>query len=269
MAKIKKKKSSRPKPKGIKPLSKRPRWIRAIIFSHPGIGKSVLVGSSVEVGRTLILNADGPDGPEAMRRHGYNPDVIDVADEKDLTEVLEWLRHGGTDEYDWAWLDSSTLWEESDMDSIMRDLVRKKPHRSIYAPDKPQYGLRQNHLSLWVRHMRALPINFGMTCHVMSVGAEDEDENESTAMFMPAIQGSQGQLSSKLCGYMGIVGRLYIRTNKVKLKGGGKKTKRQRVLQVQPSVKWYAKDRFGVLGDEIVDPTMATIYYAINGRKKK
>jgi hypothetical protein len=259
--------SSRPKPSGIKKLSKRPKWVRIIVYAHPGVGKSVLAGSTVEVGRTLILNADGPDGPEAMRSHGYDPDILDVDDVKGLNEVLEWGRHGGWKEYDWVWLDSSTLWEDSDMDSIMRDLVREKPHRSVYAPDKPQFGLRQQHLSLWVRHMRAQPINFGMTSHVMSVGTESEDEDESTAQYMPAIQGSQGQLSSKICGNMGIVGRLHIRKRKVTVKGGGKRIKKERVLQVQPSGLWYAKDRFGVLGDEIVNPTMSVISEAINGRK--
>lgn len=205
-----------------------------------------------------------------MRSAGYDPDIWDVSSKKDLDEVYDYFHRGtGAKDYEFTWLDSVTLFEEAEMDAIMRALVAKNPHRDIHLPDKPQYMLRQNHISMWVRNMRGLPINFGMTAHVMSIGIEDEDEEESTASYLPAIQGSRGALSSKICGYFGIVGRLHVVKERVKLKGGGKRVKTTRVLQVQPSAKWYAKDRFNALGNEIVEPTMADIVAAINSRRKR
>ena len=259
------------KPAEIKPLSRRPRRYRIMLYSHPGVGKSRLAGSSVELGPTLILNADGPDGPESMRTAGYDPDTWDVKSIKDLDEAFDYIRHGGADDYDWVWLDSITLFEEAEMEAIMSDLVRKSPHRDIHLPDKPQYMLRQNHISRWVRRMKGQRINFGMTAHVMSVGVEDEDEDRDTAQYMPAIQGGQGKLSSNMCAHFGIVGRLHIAKRNVKLKGGDTGKKSKHVLQVQPSERWYAKDRLSGdrLGSEVVDPTMAKIIGLIGDSGKE
>jgi hypothetical protein len=259
---------TREKPRGIKQLSRRPSHVRILVYSYPGVGKSVLAGSSAEVGKTLILNADGPDGPESMRAMGYDPDVYDVKSFKELDEAYEYLRHGGREEYDWVWLDSITLFQELGMDQIMAELVKKSPHRDINLPDKPQYLLTQNKLGLWIRRMKGLPMNFGMTAHVMKIGTDDDDEEESGVQYMPAIQGGQGNMSSKICGYVGIVGRMYIHRKRVAPKGGGRPVvRRTRVLQAQPSGKWYAKDRFAALGTELVNPTMAQIVESINRRK--
>ena len=267
------------RPEAIQPLRKRKLWIRPLIYGHPGAGKSPVAGSTAILGKTLILNADGPDGPESMRKsfywkeYGDNIEIWDVDNIKDLHEARDYFRRGtGTTDFSWVWLDSVTLFEESDMDSIMRDLVKGKSHRDIHLPDKPQYMLRQNHVGLWVRDMRKLKINFGMTAHVMSVGVDDEDEEASTVSYRPAIQGGQGQLSSKICGYFGLVGRMYVRRTRVRVKGGGRKTRTERVLQVQPSAKWYAKDRLSgdALGAEIVGQkiSMADIVEVIRPRRK-
>lgn len=268
------------RPKAIQPLSKRKLWVRPLIYGHPGAGKSPLAGSTCVLGPTLILNADGPDGPESMRKasyyteFGHNLEIWDVSSIKDLHEARDYFRRGsGTKDFKWVWLDSITLFEESDMDAIMRDLVKQKSHRDIHLPDKPQYMLRQNHISLWVRDMKKLKVNFGMTAHVMSVGVDDEDEETSTVSYRPAIQGSSGALSSKICGYFGLVGRLYVRRERVKTKGGDRRVKTIRVLQLQPSAKWYAKDRLSgdALGIEIVGKTiqMADIVETIRPRRKK
>lgn len=246
-------------------LSKRPRNVRMFVYSEPGVGKTVLAGSSAEVGRTLILNADGPDGPESIRARGFDPDVYDVTSYRELEEVFQDLRHGAHKEYDWVWLDSVTLFQEIGMDEIMAAAVKAKSHRDPDIPDKREYLINQTKISKWVRHMRGVPVNFGMTAHVMSI--EDED---GEVRYMPAVQGGRGNLSSKFCGYVGIVGHLYIKRVKVNRKeGDGSKVVQRRVLQTQPGNKFYAKDRFDALGDEVVNPTMSEIVRLINDRSRR
>jgi hypothetical protein len=270
------------RPKEIKPLAKKKLWVRPLLYGHPGAGKTPLAGSTAMLGRTLILNADGPDALESIRKadywkeYGKNVEFWDVDNGKDLTNVHDYFRRGGgTEEFDWVWLDSATLFEDSDMDDIMRQLHKKNKNRDIHLPDKPQYMLRQNHIGLWVRDMKRLRINFGMTAHVMTIGfeTEDEDDDESAVAYMPSIQGGQGKLSSKICGSFGIVGRLHVRRIKIKKKGGGTRPGAVRVLQVQPSEKWYAKDRLSGdrLGTEVVGRRiyMSDIIDAINTTRRK
>ena len=269
------------KPKKIKKRSQKTPYRRFLIYGHPGVGKSDLVGTVMSIpkaGKLLVLNADGPDGPEPMTKYG-DPDEWTMTKLKDMTDSYDYLRHGGTEQYDWVAMDSWTLFEEANMDDIMDQIIKgtmtgrsKAPHRNVALPDQPEYLLRQNLMGRWIRHMSKLPVNLIVTAHVMSMGIEsDDDDDESTIQYLPAIQGKKGEISSKTCGYFGLVGRLYIVRKKVKLKGGGKKVKNVRLLQVQKSPKWYAKDRIshGRLGDTIESPSMPDIVAEINSRRKK
>jgi hypothetical protein len=230
-----------------------------IVYGDPGTGKSVFVGQGMGgLGSedyptsALVLNGDGPDGPEAIRRRG-DPDIWDVNSYEDLDKVFRYLRNDRPP-YDWIWLDSVTLLQESAMDDIMRGVVERNPKRILYIPDKPQYLLNQNWLSNWVRLMRGLPYNFGITAHEMRIEDEDGEVN-----YRPAIHGRQGDLSSKFCGYVSIVGRLHVVTTK---KGGDEKE--IRVMETRRHGKYYGKDRFDATGGRVVQPTIKKVTDLVN-----
>lgn len=230
------------RPRAITRLHERPRHYGIIVYSEPGGGKTRLAGTSPNA---LILNADGSDAVESARVAGSTAHVWDINTYKDLDDAYEYMRRG-THSYEWVWLDSISLFQEKGMDDIMAEVVKSKPHRDPFVPDRLEYVKNMNHLSKWVRHMKALPINFGITAHVLRV--EDEDDGEVT--YMPWVQGRN--MPSKVCGYMSIVGRLYV----AKKKGGDEQV---RVLQVRKDGKWYAKDRFDALGEKVIDPTIPMI----------
>lgn len=235
----------------IRKMSARPKFINPIIYSPPGGGKTILAGSSAEIGNTLILNADGQDGPESIRSMGYDPDIWDITSYKQFDKAYEHLRlHPGL--YDWVWLDSITLYQETNIQEILADVrAGGKTHRDPDVPDKPEYLREQTKTLKTIRHMRALPLNFGITAHVMSMVDDDDGE----VVYLPSIQGGQGRVSSKVCGYMSVVGYLKI----VKVKGGDGKVHKVRRLITEFDGKWYAKDRFGALTPYVAQPTIAKI----------
>lgn len=245
----------------IRKLSQKPKRIKMLVYAEPGGGKSVLAGSSSEVGNTLILNADDPDGPESMRAMGYDPDIWEIKNYKDLDDALAYLR-GGDRGYDWVWLDSITMFQDKGLDDILTKVVAAKPHRSVYKPDKPEYGENQQHITRWIRHMKPLPFNFGVTAHVMMMGTDDDGED---TMYLPAIQGTRGQLSSKICGNFSIVGRLHV----VRVKGADKKITKSRRLTTEFDGKYYAKDRFNATLPYLSQPTIAKLVAAVNSNSKK
>lgn len=242
------------RPSAIVPVSKiDDAFARMIIYGDPGCGKTPLVGTSP---RGLILNAD-PYGTVSAALTGSKCDRWDVRDHYDLDDAKEYLRHGGTDDYDWVWLDSITLFQERGLDQIMEDLIKGgKNHRKVYLPDKGEYGQNQNRIKLWVRGMVDLPINFGMTAHVMKV--EDDDGN---ILMKPAIQGVQGQVSDTICGYMGLVGHMY------QVRRDGTTT---RFLQVFKDSKRVAKDRYGAVpGGKMEKPTIPKLEELIKAKLPK
>ena len=242
--------ATRTRPRAITRMHERPTHYGIIVYSDPGAGKTRLAGTSPNA---LILNADGSDAVESARISGSTAHVWDIDVYKDLDDAYDYIRRADHP-YEWVWLDSVSLFQEKGMDDIMAELVKHKPNRDQYVPDRLEYVQNMNHLSKWIRHMKALPVNFGITAHVMRI----EDEDDGTVTYMPQIQGRN--MPSKVCGYMSIVGHLYV----AKKKGGDEQV---RVLQVRKDAKWYAKDRFDVLGDRVINPPIPGITEAINATR--
>jgi hypothetical protein len=150
------------------------------------------------------------------------------------------------------------------MDEIMRALVKKKPERDPDIPDMAQYMKEQNAFASWIRHMTLQPFNFGITAHILRI--EDED-GEVTCM--PGLAGTVRKvpLASLVCARMSIVGYLHV-VEKKRKEGKGKRE--LVVMQTARSEKYYAKDRFGVLGSRLINPTIPEIEAAVrNGRSKQ
>jgi hypothetical protein len=266
------------KPEKIQHLGRRSLKVNFELYADPGVGKTLFLGSSVLASSkdwiskppipALLLNADGPDGPESIRAmlpKSHWPDIWDVEGPDDLDDAFTYLRRFrrlplARQPYRWVWLDSGTLYQELGMDEIMRKLVQAHPQRDPDIPDVPQYLKNQNHFSAWLRHMKALPFNFGLTAHTMRT--EDAD---GEVTYKPAIHGGKGNLSDKVCAYMSIVGRLYI--GRVKTKGGDERE--ARILQTVRRDKWYGKDRFNALGGVMVDPSIPKVLEAINNGSRR
>jgi hypothetical protein len=164
---------------------------------------------------------------------------------EDMIEVFEELRHH-PDMFEWVWLDTLTLWQEYGLDDIMNDLVAKKPHRKVWQRDQGEIGQNMTRIGIWVRDMKALPFNFGVTCHV------DRYEDDDRTLYRPQIQGRG--MPERICGYMGLVGYY----SAVRKEG-----KVQRKLTTAKGSKFYAKDGYGAFGDYVLDPTVPEMVEAI------
>jgi hypothetical protein len=175
----------------------------------------------------------------------------------EMFEALEWCRIDAAKFYDWVWLDSISLFQDTGLDDIWSDIIARKPDRMRYGLDRGDYGVNMFRLGQWVRHMvGAETVNLGITAHPTEMdNPYVEDPDDANTILMPYVQGKN--MSDKVCGYMNIVG--YMRPVKDKKTGN-----MRRVLSVELTERWYGKDQFNAFPNgRMVDPTIPRIIAAI------
>ena len=212
--------------------------IRLLVYGQPGTGKTVLAGTSPNC---LILECDR--GDESAKARGSDAHKWTIDDWNDMQEAYDYLRNGGHKDFDWVWIDSLTLFQERGLDNIMEDLVAEKPHRKVWAPDKGEYGQNMSRLTRLLRDFVNLPLNIGVTAHVIRT----EDYTDGEVTYMPYVQGKN--MPDKVCSYFGVVAHLTTVT---------KEGEEQVKFSTLKSNKWYAKDRYGTIG-AMLDPSVPKI----------
>lgn len=233
------------RPKAIRPMGEEDKFHRLMIYGEPGVGKTVFAGTSP---KALILTSDASETMSAAAM-GSQADVWVCPGYDDIDQAWEYLRHEGHEQYDWVWLDNLTLLQDQAMDEIMADLVKDKPHRNRWVPDQHEYLVNQNRISTMIRSFKKLPMHVGFTAHVMKT--EDLD---GKILYLPMLQGGQGALSQKVCGYMNVVGYLMVQR-----KEGAAK----RILYTEKTGKYLAKGRFPGMPGKLEDPTVPLLEQAM------
>ncbi len=237
-----------PRPQAIVPVSQENNYIRWLLYGDPGCGKTVFISKNP---RTLILDGDGGDATASAKIQGSTAHKWKMEDWDDMNEAYEYVRHQGCKDYDWVWLDSVTLFQETGLYDIMQNLVVVKHHRKVYLPDKGEYGENMTRLTQWVRAMKAVDINFGITAHVLRVESEDEPP-----INMPFVQGRN--MPTKISGHMGLVTYMGVR----RLEAGAI----ERFLLPQKTAKFYGKDRYDALGKRVVNPNIVECVKKVQAR---
>jgi len=233
------------RPKAIKPVSTGDGYHRMMVYGEPGVGKTVFAGSSP---KALILANDEAEVMSAAAL-GSKADVWSVSNFSELADAYEYLRHEGQDEYDWVWVDNVTLMQDQNMDHVMEALVAAKPSRNRWVPDQHEYLVNQNQLSTVVRDFKKLSMHVGFTAHQMKT-----EDDEGRVLYLPMIQGGQGMLAQKICGYMNIVGCMQV----VRKEDGI-----HRKMIVEKRSKYLAKGRFPGMPGVLDDPTVPKLESAI------
>lgn len=215
--------------------------INLLIFGPNGIGKTPL---SLTAPNVLTLDADHgmasaawAPPPNGLRK------TWRIEDWSDMDNAYDYLRNdGGTKTFDWVVLDGVTGFQELGLENIMRDKIDSgKAHRKLWAADKGEFGENMNRLKLWVRHMAALKINFIINAHEML-------EDIENGMYMPSLIGRG--MPAQICGYMDVIGHMWI---------AEKDGKTKQVIDFKARERYYARDRFKALPAQMPDPSIPKI----------
>lgn len=244
---------------GINPIGKKGKS-KIMIFGISGAGKTRLIGSTP--GRTLIIRPPTDHTTSIdVTLPGATIDEWVVKDWSAMAEVEDYCRTDGIKEYDWYWLDSVSLMQDTLLDDVWKDAKVRNPKRGLFGMDKQEYGINMGRLSEWLRGFIAIDrVNIGVTAHPFELeaagGFEIGKVEEGDTLLMPWVQGKN--MSMKFCGYMNAVWYLRVVRNK---KTG--KPQRELITDIMPrefGATIYAKNQlFTSASSKMIDPTMSQI----------
>lgn len=235
------------------------KFIKQLIYAMWSAGKTIYVGSGGP--RTLILRppTDHTDSIISFYPKGQRPKEWIVHDWSEMDSAGEYLRLHGH-EWEWVWLDSLSLWQDTGLDDIWQAVLERRPDRNALhaGMDKGEYGRNMDRISGWVRQVVSLDtFNFGITCFPTS----KFDSPNGDRKLMPWVQGTM--MSEKICGYMNQVGFMEVK----KSQASGRV---YRVINFNESEDYYAKDQFNAFPNgRFVDPTIPKLMAAVDAARGK
>lgn len=243
---------------GAGPASAVIKFFNFMVYGDWGTGKTMLLGTAQDHPATspaLVLDIEA--GSSTLR-HRPDVDVVRVSSVKQLMEQYKELEEdaaGGNPHYKFLGIDSLTELQKLDMSDIMRGVVKRDSERDPDVPSMREWGKGANHMRQIVRAFRDLPYNVAFTALV----ARDQDDQSGAVKYGPDLP---GKLKGQIPGFLDVVGYLHTVTEKDEI---------TRRLLVQPTQKYAAKDRLGVGGPVIENPTIPMLFESIlsksNGKK--
>ena len=237
------------KPQAIKSVQ-RSKKISMCVYGAPGSGKTRLAGTGGE--GTLIVRPP-TDHTDSIRTQGV--EEWEVHDWSEMLNVHEYLRHDGAKDFDWVWLDSISLFQDTGLDDIWAGVIAAKPHRAEWGLDRGEYNVNMWRLQQWVRHVVGIPgFHFGVTAHP----AEIPNPVSGEVKLAPWVQGKN--MSQKVQGYMNMVAYLEVVVDK--------EGETRRVLRTKGDERYEAKDQFDAFPNgRLSDPTIDKIVESINATR--
>jgi hypothetical protein len=206
------------------------------VMADPGVGKTDLVGSCQELGKTLIIRPPH-DQTNSILNVGPNIEEEVIHDWGEMNDMMDMLRSEGG-KYAWVWVDSWSLMQDVLMDDIWESVVNLKPARYNFGLDKGEYGVNMHREGIWMRHVIGADLfNFGWTAHPMILRSPQVDaDGDPIEKLMPWVQGKQ--MSQKFCAMTGLVCWI------------DKTAKGKRVLKATADEVHYAKDQYDAIPEK-------------------
>lgn len=252
-------------------------WIRMMMYSHPGWGKTSIWGTAALTGRTLIIRSSMDLMPaRILQIPGLEQVTCDTHEQMD--DMLDYCRMTENFPYLWVIWDNISTAQDVLLDDVWEAVIAEKPQRHWLLDengrkikpnltpssglDRGEYGRNAERIQRWVRHMVGCRrFHFGIGAHPADL-VFDEQHGEIMA---PWIQVKN--MSSKICGYCNMVTYLELMEN------GDEKWRR---LHFAEDTRFYAKDQYDAfLPDGFLDvtersgPTIPRIMAAVERARSK
>ena len=172
----------------------------------------------------------------------------------EIEDFIRTLHEKGGGKADTLVIDSVTELQKKLMDYIVESHPEvKRPYGDGLTVG--DWGYNTERMRRFIRMARDLDMNVILTALAM----DEKNEVTGAVKTMPKMS---SKLAADVCGYVDIVGYLYV--DNVETEDGIEPMRR---MLVQPVGAYYAKDRSGMLGTVIDNPTFPEVYNMIFGEE--
>lgn len=255
-------------------------YLKMLVYGQPGAGKTLLTGSSIDIPSmkdVFLINAEG--GDMTLRdtdiiehTEDFDWSVANVQSMSDVQNIIKVVTAHARARAEKDWdkvkkinadmgipedvdkkfrtiiIDSLTEIEQYNFEKLLGQEANRASGTLNFDSKTAEFKeYKQNHaiINLFTRHFRDLP------CHLLVICGEVYAENDDKMQkFGPKLT---GKLVTSLPAYFDVVGRLEATENRAE-------KRLDRKLHVQPSNRWYAKNRRSCFKEPMMlNPTMRTI----------
>lgn len=238
----------------VKPPSESIKWLNALFYANPGVGKTYLLGTAADHEETSPVLICDVEGGTTTLRHRQDVDIVQIRTMRQLQEVQNELVKQVDPYYKTVCIDSLTELQKLDMRTLMDKQFADKPDSTDpFVPSQREWGKSSERLRLIIRSFKDLPCHVLTTCLL----AEKRNERTNVVTFYPSLP---GKLAGEVSGFFDIVGLLL--TDDVDDGKGG--TALERRVQFAATQRVIAKDRTSSLGDVMKSPTIPDMIALIN-----
>lgn len=223
--------------------------IKMLVYGDPGVGKTVF---SCSGDKTIFVDVEG--GSLSVQSRIKSKKVVKKKFETfdEIEDFIRTLHEKGGGKADTLVIDSVTELQKKLMDYIVESHPEvKRPYGDGLTVG--DWGYNTERMRRFIRMARDLDMNVILTALAM----EEKNEVTGAVKTMPKMS---SKLAADVCGYVDIVGYLYV--DNVETEDGVEPMRR---MLVQPVGAYYAKDRSGMLGTVIDNPTFPGVYDMIFG----
>lgn len=229
-------------------------WFNALVYSLSGVGKTLLWSSAAAIQELCpVLLIDVEQGSTSTRRFPHL-NIVRPTNFEQIAQVYKKLKeqqNNGGIEYKTVILDSLTETQRLNTENVMgRTVKAARDKGDTKDPDHPDWGdwtKSHNQFRKMVRAYRDLECNTLFTAL-----AQVDMSRPSKPMAKPRLN---GVMADEIAASLDVV--LFLEKREV----DGQTV---RIAVADSTEDIVAKDRFAVLGEELVNPTFTDIWTKIN-----
>lgn len=228
--------------------------LKMLVYGDPGVGKTVFSCSGDKV---IFIDVEG--GSLSVQQRIKDKKVVKKKFETfdEIESFVRSLREKGPGKADTLVIDSVTELQKKLMDSIVANHPEvKRPYGDGLTVG--DWGYNTERMRRFIRMARDLDMNVIFT----ALSMDEKNEITGAVKTMPKMS---SKLAADVCGYVDIVGYLYVDTVQESDEDGNVTETSLRRMLVQPIGSYYAKDRSGMLGNVIDNPTFPELWNMIFG----
>lgn len=237
--------------KRIVPVSEAEPYLKVLAYGRNGMGKTRFACTAP---KPLLIDMQ-EQGTKSVRTYP-GVEVFHAKSWKEAVWAYWYLKAGGHD-HESVILDTLTGLQNLCMVQVLKESGDRDPTKDPKTASQRDWGKLAQLMKEYLLNIRNLPMHVVFTAQERTYDNEEDERIERVPDLSPG-----SRATATAC--VDIIGRLYRKERRTAVKGGKERVKWETRMLVGPHDDYTTKDRTGVLGRIVVNPSIPDILEALN-----